>query len=73
LIGLTSLTGILLSGKKSTQFYYLIFLFLLNVFIFSSVSILPRYKLVIFPLQIIFTNVLLERINNKFFYQKEKN
>ena len=72
LIGLTSLIGLFLSGKKSSQFNYLIFLFFLNVLIFSSVSILPRYKLVIFPLQIIFTNVLLERINNKFFYQKEK-
>jgi len=72
LIGFTSLIGLFLSGKKSSQFNYLIFLFFLNVLIFSSVSILPRYKLVIFPLQIIFTNVLLERINNKFFYQKEK-
>jgi len=71
LFGITSLIGIVLSDKKSNQFNYLILIFFLNVFIFSTVSILPRYKLAILPLQIIFTNVLIERIVKKL-YQRKK-
>tara|TARA_Y100000590_G_scaffold18275_1_gene21800 strand:+ start:64263 stop:65504 length:1242 start_codon:yes stop_codon:yes gene_type:complete len=67
IIGITSLFGVLFSNKKSTYLNYLILIFLVNIFIFSTVSILPRYKLAILPLQIIFTNVLLERIKEKFF------
>ena len=67
LLGITSLIGIVISDKKSYKFNYLIFIFFINIAIFSSVSILPRYKLAILPLQIIFTNVLIEHIKNKFF------
>mgnify|MGYP000518875832 FL=1 len=67
LLGITSLIGIVLSDKKSYKFNYLIFIFFVNIVIFSSVSILPRYKLVILPLQIIFTNVLIEHIKKNFF------
>jgi len=59
LIGITSVAGIAVSNKKSLRLNYLILIFLFYVFIFSTVSILPRYKLIILPLQIIFTNVLL--------------
>ena len=67
LLGVTSLIGIVLSDKKSYKFNYLIFIFFVNIVIFSSVSILPRYKLVILPLQIIFTNVLIDHIKKNFF------
>ena len=67
LLGVTSLIGIVLSDKKSYKFNYLIFIFFVNIVIFSSVSILPRYKLAILPLQIIFTNVLIEHIKKNFF------
>ena len=73
LLGITSLMGIILSDKKSYQLNYLIFIFLLNIIIFSTVSIMSRYKLIILPLQIIFTNVLVERIREKFFYQRKNN
>ena len=73
LIGITSLIGIVLSNKKSYEFNYLFFIFFLNIFIYSTFSILPRYKLIILPLQIIFTNVLIERIKNKFINKKENN
>ena len=73
LLGITSLIGIVFSDKKSYQLNYLIFIFFVNIIIFSTFFILPRYKLVILPLQIIFTNVLVERIREKFFYQREKN
>ena len=67
LIGVTSFVGIILSNKKSSKFNYLILMFFANVIIFSFFFILPRYKLIILPLQIIFTNVVFERIMKKFF------
>ena len=70
-LGITSLIGILLSDKKSYRFNYLILIFFTNIIIFSFFFILPRYKLVILPLQIIFTNVLIERIKKKFSYLYE--
>ena len=71
LLGITSLFGIILSDKKSFQLNYLILIFFANIIIFSSFFILPRYKLVILPLQIIFTNVLIEHIVKKFSYHDE--
>ena len=66
LLGITSLIGIILSDKKSSKLNYLILIYFVNIIIFSCFFILPRYKLVILPLQIIFTNVLLEYIKNLF-------
>tara|TARA_Y100000310_G_scaffold340856_1_gene438060 strand:- start:78 stop:1307 length:1230 start_codon:yes stop_codon:yes gene_type:complete len=62
LLGITSLIGIGLSNKKSYKLNYLILIFFFYVFIFSTVSILPRYKLIVLPIQIIFTNVLIDKI-----------
>jgi len=67
LLGATSLIGIILSDKKSYKFNYLILIFFIIIIIFSMVSILPRYKLIILPFQIIFTGVLIEYIKEKFF------
>ena len=67
LLGLLSIIGITLTDKKSYKINYLILIFLFYVFIFSTVSILPRYKLIVLPLQIIFTNILIKKIiDNKF-------
>jgi len=60
LFGIIALIGIGLSDKKSYKLNYLILLFFFYVFIFSTVSILPRYKLIILPLQIIFTGVVIK-------------
>ena len=60
LFGITALIGIGLSDKKSYKLNYLILLFFFYVFVFSTVSILPRYQLIILPLQIIFTGVAIE-------------
>ena len=73
LLGITSLIGLVLSDKKSYKFNYLILIFFVTIIIFSMVSILPRYKLIILPLQIIFTNVLIERIVKRFIPQRENN
>ena len=62
--GITSIIGIILSNKNSYQMNFLILFFIFNVAIVSFFFILPRYKLAILPLQIIFSNILFERIKN---------
>jgi len=66
LIGITSLIGIILSDKKSSKMNYLILIFFLHILIFSSFFILPRYKLAILPLQLIFTNIFILNIKKYF-------
>jgi len=70
LIGITSVIGIIISKKNSYQLNFLILFFIVNVAIVSVFFILPRYKLVIIPLQIIFSNVFFEYIKNNFFKTK---
>ena len=65
LLGITSLLGIFFSDKKSYQLNYLILIFFFYVIIFSFFAILPRYKLSIIPLQIIFTNILIDYIKKR--------
>ena len=67
LLGITSLIGLIMCNKKSYKFNYLILIFLITIIIFSMASIMPRYKLIILPFQIIFTGVLIEYIKEKFF------
>jgi len=67
LIGITSLIGIIFSDKKKSKLNFLILILFAYAFIFSTVSILPRYKLIILPIQIIFTSVLIK----KFIYRHE--
>ena len=67
ILSITSLIGIILSNKKSNKLNYLILIFFINIIIFSIFFILPRYKLAIIPIQIIFTNVLVDYIRKRFF------
>jgi len=69
--GITSLIGICLYKKKSLKYNYLLLVLLAYVGIFSLVAILPRYKLIILPLQIIFTSVFIEKIKNYYLYLKK--
>ena len=73
LLGITSLAGIILSNKKSYQLNYLILIFFFYIILFSAFAILPRYKLSIIPLQIIFTSVLVDYIYKKIFSHERKN
>ena len=66
LVGITSLFGFFISNKKSHHLNYLIMIFFLNIILFSCFFILPRYKLIILPIQIIFTNVLITSVKKKF-------
>ena len=65
-IGITSIIGIILSDKNSYQMNFLILFFIANVTIVSVFFILPRYSLAIIPLQIIFSNIFFENIQNNF-------
>ena len=67
IVGFTSLAGIILSNKRSYKLNYLILIYFIIIIIFSFFFVLPRYKLAILPLQIIFTNILVEKIYRKFF------
>ena len=67
LIGILSIIGIILPEKKSYKLNYLILIYFANIIIFSCFFILPRYKLVILPLQIIFTNILIDYVAKKYF------
>jgi hypothetical protein len=67
MLGATSLLGIFFSDKKSYKLNYLILIFCFYIFSFSLFALLPRYKLTIIPLQIIFTNILINHIRKFFF------
>ena len=69
-ISITSIIGIILSKKNSHQINFLILYFIVNVAIVSIFFILPRYKLAIIPLQIIFSNIFFEYIRKNFFKTK---
>ena len=70
ILSVTSLAGILLLDKKNHKLNYLVIIFFINIIIFSCFFILPRYKLALIPLQIIFTNILITYIKNRFFISK---
>jgi len=66
-ISITSIIGIILSKKNSYQINFLILFFIVNIAIVSVFFILPRYKLAIISLQIIFSNIFFEYIKKNFF------
>jgi hypothetical protein len=70
--GITSLIGICLYKKKSLKYNYLLLVLLVYVGIFSLVAILPRYKLIILPLQMIFATIFIEKIKNYYLTYKKK-
>jgi hypothetical protein len=61
--------SIVFARQKNFSYYYLIFKLFLTVGIFSIFFILPRYKLIILPLQLLLINFLIMKIL-KFFNNK---
>ena len=72
ILGITSIAGIILYDKKSHQLNYLLLIFVFYIILFSAFAILPRYKLSIIPMQIIFTSVLIDYIYRRFFSYEQK-
>ena len=70
LLGITSLVGIFLSGKKSYRLNYLILILIFYILVFPIFAIQPRYKLYIIPFQIIFSTIFAVYILRKFFYRR---
>jgi 4-amino-4-deoxy-L-arabinose transferase-like glycosyltransferase len=70
-LGISSLAGIGFYKKKSIEFNFLIIILFSYVGIFSILATLPRYKLIILPLQIIFTNVFIEKIKKYYLIKKK--
>ena len=64
-ISITSILGIVLSNKNSLKIDFLILFFIVNIAIVSTFFILPRYKLGIIPLQIIFSGIFYEYVRNR--------
>ena len=67
IVGIISIVGILLSDKKSKNLNYLILILITYIGIYSLVSVMPRYKLMILPAQLIFFMIAIN-----FFYEKIK-
>ena len=66
ILGILSLPGlILLVKKKEFKINYIKIYFYSTITIFSIFFILPRYKLIILPIQIMFVGYLIEYIFEK--------
>ena len=72
-IGILSFPGIMIAIKKNIfKINYLLIYLFLNIVIFSSFFILPRYKLIILPIQFILTALFINYIYKKFFSKIKK-
>ena len=65
IISISSFFGMLISLKENKSFKFIIMLYLLNIFLFSLFFILPRYNLIILPMQIILTGKFFSIFLNK--------
>ena len=65
IISISSLIGMLISMKDSKNLNLISLLYLSYIFIFAFFSILPRYNLIILPMQILLTGKLINRLSKK--------
>ena len=68
IISITSLFGAITAIGKKGFFQYLSFYFFLNIFLFSIFFILPRYSLILLPVQILLSIDFIKYLRRKFFY-----
>ena len=66
-IAITSLIGAIIAINKKGFFQYLSFYFFLNIFLFSVFFILPRYSLILLPVQILLSINFIKYLRGKFF------
>ena len=64
-VGIISIAGIFLSDKKSKNLNYLLIMLIAYIGIYSLVSVMPRYKLMILPIQLIFFMIALDFVYKK--------
>ena len=70
IISITSFFGILIYNKKSLNMNYLLLILFFYITTFAFFAILPRYKIYILPFQIIFTNILISYLIDKFYKKR---
>ena len=67
IISITSLVGAIIAINKKGFFQYLSLYFFLNIFLFSVFFILPRYSLILLPVQILLSINFFKYLRRKFF------
>ena len=65
IISISSLIGMLISMKDSKNLDLIAILYLSYIFIFSFFFILPRYNLIILPMQILLTGKLINKLSKR--------
>ena len=61
-ISITTLLGVFLLSKKDDILIYYTLYYFFNIFLFSLFFILPRYSLMLLPIQVILTCYLIKKI-----------
>ncbi len=64
-VSFLSVLGLIFYNKKNRQFNYLAIIMILMVLVYASFAILPRYKIYILPIQIIFSLYFIQDIYKK--------
>ena len=64
-ISFFSILGLIFYNKKDHRFNYLAVIMILMVLVYASFAILPRYKIYILPIQIIFSLYFIQNIYKK--------
>ena len=72
IISITTLMGALLITRKESILVYFTGYYFFNIFLFSIFFILPRYSLMLLPIQIILTCYLIENLKTKLNYDYKK-
>ena len=65
IMSITSLIGAIISIKRKGFFQFLSFYYFLNIFLFSVFFILPRYSLILLPVQILLSIEVFKYLKSK--------
>ena len=72
IISILTLLGVLLLTKKENILVYYSLYYFFNIFLFSLFFILPRYSLMLLPIQIILTCYLIKKLKKYLTYDNKK-
>tara|TARA_B100000886_G_scaffold339621_1_gene305664 strand:+ start:2758 stop:4002 length:1245 start_codon:yes stop_codon:yes gene_type:complete len=66
IVSITGFFGALLAFRRADFFQYLSLFYFLNIFLFSIFFILPRYSLMLLPINLILTIFVIQKLRGKF-------
>ena len=72
LISIATLLGVILITKKDHMLIYFTLYYFFNIFLFSLFFILPRYSLMLLPIQVILTCYLIKKLKIYFSNDNKK-